>query len=152
MLTIDGQSASLSWFQAPIWGPRPDLYYCHTFAGLLPWDVLSNERTGLSFIIVAGPRHRSHSRVSDSRLPQLGGPDPRIYIPQEQGGPVISPSTVSPFCPFLRLTGLRWRYSNPPSHGSPHYIAPAWNAQKTSSLLLRVLLLPGKQCVLRAVS
>jgi hypothetical protein len=27
------QSASLSWFQAPIWGPRPDFYYCQTTAG-----------------------------------------------------------------------------------------------------------------------
>jgi hypothetical protein len=44
------------------------------------WGVLSNERTGLSFVIAAGPRQRSHSRdrvpwdsqpyytVSDSRL------------------------------------------------------------------------------------
>jgi hypothetical protein len=28
--------------------------------------------------------------VSDSSFPQPGGPGPRIYIPQEQGGPVIS--------------------------------------------------------------
>jgi hypothetical protein len=27
------------------------------------------------------------------RLPQPGGPGPRIYIPQEQGGPVIPPGT-----------------------------------------------------------
>jgi hypothetical protein len=27
-LTTRGQSASLSWCQAPIWGPRPDFYYC----------------------------------------------------------------------------------------------------------------------------
>jgi hypothetical protein len=59
----------------------------------------------LSFTIAAGPRHRSHSwvrvpqdswsyfTVSDSRLPQSGGPGPHIYIPQEQGGPVIPPGT-----------------------------------------------------------
>jgi hypothetical protein len=29
------------------------------------------------------------------RLPQPVGPGPRIYIPQEQGGPVISPGTGS---------------------------------------------------------
>jgi hypothetical protein len=29
-VTNDGQSASLSWCQAPIWGLRPDLYYCQT--------------------------------------------------------------------------------------------------------------------------
>jgi hypothetical protein len=27
------------------------------------------------------------------RLPQPGGPDPCIYIPQKQGGPVILPGT-----------------------------------------------------------
>jgi hypothetical protein len=26
--TINGQSASLSWCQAPIWGLQPDFYYC----------------------------------------------------------------------------------------------------------------------------
>jgi hypothetical protein len=60
---------------------------------------------GLSFTIAAGPRQHSHSQVrarrdswpsftvSDWRLPQPGGPGPCIYIPQEQGGPVISPGT-----------------------------------------------------------
>jgi hypothetical protein len=51
------------------------------------------------------------------RLPQPGGPGPRIYIPQEQGGTVISPGTGFPFCRLLRLSGLRRRYSNPPSRG-----------------------------------
>jgi hypothetical protein len=32
--------ASLSWNKAPIWGLRPDFYYCQTVAGLLIW-VLS---------------------------------------------------------------------------------------------------------------
>jgi hypothetical protein len=34
-----------------------------------------------------------HFTVSDLRLPQPGGPGPCIYIPQEQGGPVIPPGT-----------------------------------------------------------
>jgi hypothetical protein len=51
------------------------------------------------------------------RLPQPGGLGPRIYIPQEQGGPVIPPGTGFPFCRLLRLAELRWRYSNPPTHG-----------------------------------
>jgi hypothetical protein len=59
----DGQSASLSWNKAPIWGLRPDFYYCQTVAGLLMWGALSDERTGLSFTIAAGARQRSHSRV-----------------------------------------------------------------------------------------
>jgi hypothetical protein len=59
----------------------------------------------LSFTIDVGPRQRSHSQariprdswpyfiVSDSRLPQPGGPGPRISIHQEQGGSVIPPGT-----------------------------------------------------------
>jgi hypothetical protein len=58
---------------------------------------------GLSCTIAASPRQRSNSRVrvprdtwlyftlSDSRLLQPGGPGPRIYIPQKQGGPFITP-------------------------------------------------------------
>jgi hypothetical protein len=51
---------------------------------------------------------RPHFTVSDSRLPQPGGPGSRIYIPQEQGGPVMSPGTGFPFRRLLRLAGLRW--------------------------------------------
>jgi hypothetical protein len=43
---------------------------------------------------------------------QPAGPGPRIYIPQEQGGPVIPPGTGFPFHRLLRLAGLRWRHSN----------------------------------------
>jgi hypothetical protein len=39
----------------------------------------------------------------DSRLPQPGGPGPCIYIPQEQGSPVILPGTGFPFHRLLRL-------------------------------------------------
>jgi hypothetical protein len=48
-VTTDGQSASLSWYKTPMWGLRPDLYFCQAAAGLLIWGVLSDERTGLSF-------------------------------------------------------------------------------------------------------
>jgi hypothetical protein len=87
--TTDGQSASLSWNNAPVWGLRPDFYYCQSVAGLFLWGALSDERTGLSFTIVAGPRQRSHSRVpvpwesqpyftvSDSRLPFSSPPTTR---------------------------------------------------------------------------
>jgi hypothetical protein len=47
-VTTDGQSASLSWSKAPIWGLRPDFHYCQTIAGLLIWSALSDERTCLS--------------------------------------------------------------------------------------------------------
>jgi hypothetical protein len=62
-VTTDGQPASLSWNKAPIWGLQPDLDYCLTFAGLLIWDALSDDRTGLPFAIATGPRQRSHSWV-----------------------------------------------------------------------------------------
>jgi hypothetical protein len=42
---------------------KRDLYYCQTVAGLLMLGVLSDERAGLSFTIVAGPRQRSHFRA-----------------------------------------------------------------------------------------
>jgi hypothetical protein len=103
-VTTDGQSASLSRCQAPIWYPGPD----YITLGQL-WGTLSHMRTGLSFTIAAGPRQRSHSRirvpwdswtyftVSYSRLPQPVEPGPRIYIPQEHGGPVIPSGTGFPF-------------------------------------------------------
>jgi hypothetical protein len=88
-VTTDGQSASLSWNKAPIWRLRPDFYYCQTVAVLLIWDSLSDERTGLSLTIGAGPRQRTDSRVrvpwdsrsyftvSDSRLPFSSPPATR---------------------------------------------------------------------------
>jgi hypothetical protein len=84
-----GQSI-LKW--SPIWGPKPNVYYCQTVAGSLTWGALSDDKTGLSFTIAAGPRQRSHSRVrvsrdswqyvtvSDWRLPKSGGRGTRIYI------------------------------------------------------------------------
>jgi hypothetical protein len=87
----DGQSASLSWNKAPIWGLRPNFCYCQTVAGLLMWGALSDERTSLSFTIVVGPRQRSHSRVlfpwdsrpyftvSDWRLPFSSPPTTRRF-------------------------------------------------------------------------
>jgi hypothetical protein len=47
---------------------------------------------------------------------QPGRPGPRIYIPQEVGGPVILPGTRFLLRTLLQLTGLRWRYSNPPPY------------------------------------
>jgi hypothetical protein len=63
---------------------------------------------------------RTYNRIlrSHLRLRQPGGPGDRIYIPQEQGAPVILQGTEIPFRCLLRLAGLQWRYSNPPSHGT----------------------------------
>jgi hypothetical protein len=46
---------------------------------------------------------RNHTLLSHLRLPQPGGPGPRIYIAQEQGGPVIPPGTGFPLNRLLRL-------------------------------------------------
>jgi hypothetical protein len=90
----NGQSASLSWNKAPIWGLQPDFYYCWTAVGLLMWGTLSDERTGLSFTIAAGTRQHSHSRV---RVPW----DSQPYF-------TVSDSRL-PFHRLVRLTGSRWR-------------------------------------------
>jgi hypothetical protein len=50
-------------------------------------------------------RTHGHILLSHLRLPQPGGPGSCIYIPQEQGGPVIPPGTGFPFCRLLRLAG-----------------------------------------------
>jgi hypothetical protein len=68
---------------------------------------------------------RSHSLVRVAQGPQLrtavsfeSPPTWKakslIFIPQEQGGRVISLGTGLPFCCLLRFAGLRWRYSNSP--------------------------------------
>jgi hypothetical protein len=106
-------------------GPQTRLCYCQTAGGgLLMWSTYSNDETCLSFTTAAGPHRCSPSwvhvprgswpyiTVSDSRLPQPGGPGSHIYIPQGQGGPVIPLGTGYPFWRLLRFKGLWWRYSN----------------------------------------
>jgi hypothetical protein len=58
-VTTDGQSASLSWNRAPIWGLRPDLYYCVMVTGLLMWGAHSDERAGLLFARVKVSSNKS---------------------------------------------------------------------------------------------
>jgi hypothetical protein len=59
----DGQSASMSWCQAPISGLQPDVYFSQRAVGLLMWSDISDEKMDLSFTITAGSRQRSHSRA-----------------------------------------------------------------------------------------
>jgi hypothetical protein len=75
---------------------------------------------GLARAVTLGSKSRrihGHIFLSHLRLPQPGGLGSRIYIPQEQGGPVIPPSTGFPFCRLFHSQELRWRYCNPPPHG-----------------------------------
>jgi hypothetical protein len=96
-VTTDGQSASLSWCQAPVWGQRPDFYYSQTVTGFSLRGALSSERTCLPFTVATGSCQRGHSRVrvprdswpyftvSYSRLLQPGGQGLRICLPQALG-------------------------------------------------------------------
>jgi hypothetical protein len=69
--------------------------------------------------------------------PQPGVPGPRIYIPQEQGGPVIPPDTGSPFRLLLRLARLRWRYSNPTPHEDEcDNVLPAQGYRTTQGVMI----------------
>jgi hypothetical protein len=111
-VTADGQSASLSWNKAPIRGLRPDFYYRRTVAGLFRWGALSDERTGLSFTIPAGPSQSSHSRVraswdsrpyftiSDLRLPMSSPPTTRRVTVEvfDPASTRVSLSDVSYLC------------------------------------------------------
>jgi hypothetical protein len=65
-------------------------------------------------------RTRNNTLLSHLRLPQPGGSGSRVYISQEQGGPVILPGFGFPWRRLLRPAGLLWRYSNP---------SPNWRAR-----------------------
>jgi hypothetical protein len=74
----------------------------------------------------SGPCQSSHSRVQVPQnsdhilLPHLRLPwraRSSYLYPPGTGWPSYIPGTGFPVCRFLRLAGLRWRYSTPPSHG-----------------------------------
>jgi hypothetical protein len=110
--------------------PWPDFFYLSDDCRFLDMGhpLWREDGSVIYCTIVSGPCQSSHSWIqvlqnsrpyllSHLRLPQPGGTGPRIYIPPEQGGPVISPDTGFPFARLSRLSGLRWKYSNPPPHG-----------------------------------
>jgi hypothetical protein len=125
-ITTDGQSASLSWNKAPVWGLRPHFYYCQTVAGLLMWDALSDGRTGLSFTNCSWPSPAQYFRVR---------------VPWDSWPYFTLPDWRLPFRRLIRLAGLRWTYSTPPAHGSKfklqthsRYIASGRTPWKTRPL------------------
>jgi hypothetical protein len=78
----------------------PTRYYflsvccCLKFVVLFRWGALSDEMTGLQFSLqllkwFESLRTCNHTLLSHLRLSEPGGPGSRIYIPQEQDGPVI---------------------------------------------------------------
>jgi hypothetical protein len=62
--SVNYQIVCLSWNKAPIYGPRPVFYYCHTVACLLMWRALSDERTGLHITSQHGSRRKHRSSVA----------------------------------------------------------------------------------------
>jgi hypothetical protein len=110
-ITTERQSASLSWSKAPVWGLRPDFYYCQAVADLLMWSAISDERTGLPFTVVPGPLQRSHFRVriqwdswqyftgSDWRLPFSSPPTTRRATVE-----VIDPSSTREIASFSPIS------------------------------------------------
>jgi hypothetical protein len=95
-----------------VWAPSPLKVTARIFSNENPrsyssYNILSDERIGLSFTIAAGPRQRIHSRirvpwdsrpyftVSDSRFPFLSPPTTRwamveVFDPAPHGNPVRS--------------------------------------------------------------
>jgi hypothetical protein len=74
---------------------------------LLMWSALSDERAVCSLhlllslaiaVILESESRGTHNHIllSHMRLSQPGGLVSRIYVPQEQGGPVIPPGTGFP--------------------------------------------------------
>jgi hypothetical protein len=84
------------------------------------FNLLAQLLLGIARAVTFGPESRrthDHVLLSGLSLPQPAGPGPRIYIPQEQLGPVIPPGTGFPFRRLLRFAGLRLRNSIPSPHG-----------------------------------
>jgi hypothetical protein len=122
MLTTDGQSASVSCCQAPIWGLRPDFYYCQTVAGLSLWGALCEERMGLPFTVAAGPRQCS-LRGSEYR-----GTRDHILLSQIQDSPNLEGQV--PVC----ISASHWiPFSSPPTTRRP--TVEAFESASTRGLL-----------------
>jgi hypothetical protein len=99
-VTTDGQSASLSWNKSPIWGLRPDFYYCQTVAGLLMWGSLTRRRVcRLQLLLDLASAVSVESEYRRSRDHML-----------------LTQIWDHPFRRLLRLAGLQWRYSTPPPY------------------------------------
>jgi hypothetical protein len=128
----DGQSSSLSGCRAPIWRAWPDFCFLSESCWFL--DVGRPLWRGDGSIIYLyncfwDLPEQSPSDPNPAELTtifycliwdssNLEGHVQYLYLPQEQGCPVILPGTGFPFRRLLRLAGLRWRYSNPPLHGN----------------------------------
>jgi hypothetical protein len=107
-VTTDGQSASQSWCQAPIWGLRPDFYYCQTVAGLLMWALsLTRERVCRLQLLL----------TEQSFL----GPSPAGLVTIFYCLRFETPPTWRARSPCLYPLGTRW-----PSYTPRHWVPFSW--------------------------
>jgi hypothetical protein len=107
--------------------------WCSAFSLTRGWvcSLLVQLLLDLARAVTLGSKSRrthNHILLSDLRLSHPEGPGPRIYTPQEHGGPVIPPGTGFPFPRLLRLAGLGWRYCNPPPHGMKYCPVKLYNS------------------------
>jgi hypothetical protein len=127
-LTTDGQSASLSWYQTPIWNPWPTVLYTSMETSLdsrgfaIMWRPLWREDKAVIYRCCWASPEQSFSGLRPVWLitifysinfisPQTLRSTSAYLFPQEYGDPVIAIGTGVPLRPFLRFVALRWRHS-----------------------------------------
>jgi hypothetical protein len=138
----------------PIWRSRPGFYYCQAVSRLLMWGALSNERTGLSFTIAAGPRRLSHSRV---RVPRDSWQYYGLRFETPPTWRARSPYIYPPRTEWPSYTPRHWvSFSSPPTtpRATVEVIDPAstwamilWIYDWSVSLMKTQCLLCGRKCL-----
>jgi hypothetical protein len=115
VLVSGSQPEPMTRFLFSVWQLR--VFWCGAPSLTRGWvcNLIVQLLLGLARAVTLGSK--SHRTQSHLRLPQPGGPVPRIYIPQEQSVPVIPPGSGFPIHRLLLLAGLRLRYSISPPHG-----------------------------------
>jgi hypothetical protein len=114
---------SSSWWQAP-WDWWPVFFYQLNPSSHSSYVTSTLTRGWVchlqSTVILRSKSHGTHDHILVSQIrdsPHPGGPGSHIYIPQEQGGPVILPDIGFPFHCLLWHSMLRWRCSTSPPYG-----------------------------------
>jgi hypothetical protein len=156
-VTTDGQSAGLSWCQTPIWGPRPDFYYCQTVEGFVTRGASLPRRRVcrlqlllvLSSAVILGSEPRgTHDHILLSQIPDspnLEGQVP-VFIPPGRWWPSFTPRHWVPFSSPPTTRSAMVEVFEPAStkgmtNGSdPRYIASSRTPQKTNFPTVLLLL------------
>jgi hypothetical protein len=127
-----------------LWGPWPDfnfLWVTVTFFLLHVrhplWREDGSVVSSANTHWLVWCRTHDHILLSHLRLPQPGGPGPCIYIPQEQGGPVIPPGTAYSTIFSKSRSRYHWQsvsmsWCRAPSGSHDHMFVTVW--QLLSSL------------------